>query len=149
LARDTLPDGRPLAPLLGLDHNEEVLAQARANAVAAGVAPWIHFARAEAQAFTPPPGPGLVVTNPPYGERLGDRRDLETLYAALGQRLRHHAAGWTFWLLSGHPGLTAALRLKAAQRIPVGHGGLDCRWLRYDLRDGPRASPGRGQPCQT
>jgi putative N6-adenine-specific DNA methylase len=138
-ARESLADGRPLAPLLGCDHNAEVLAQARANAEAAGVAPWIRFELADARAFTPPPGPGVIVTNPPFGERLGGRQDLQELYGALGQRLRHHAPGWTLWLLSGHPELTPSLRLKASRRMPVSHGGLDCRWLRYELR-----APGGG-----
>ena len=142
LARDTLADGRPLATLVGRDHNADVLSQAQANAQAAGVAPWIRFELGEADSLTPPPGPGVVVTNPPFGERLGERQELEELYRALGQRLRQQAPGWTLWLLSGHPGLTGALRLKASQRIPVSHGGLDCRWLRYDLRAFPQDSPG-------
>lgn len=146
LARDTLPDGRPLAPLLGCDHNAEVLAQARANAEAAGVAPWIRWELADARGFTPPPGPGVIVTNPPHGERLGDRQELQELYAALGQRLRHQAAGWTLWLLSGHPDLTASLRLKASRRVPVSHGGIDCRWLRYELRD-RLPQPPAGEPA--
>lgn len=137
LARDTLADGSLLAPMVGVDHNPEVLAQAQANAEAAGVAAWIRFELGEAQTFTPPPGPGMIVTNPPFGERLGELQELEALYGALGQQLRQHAQGWTLWLLSGHPALTASLRLKAAQRIPVSHGGLDCRWLRYDLRERP------------
>jgi putative N6-adenine-specific DNA methylase len=141
LARHTLTEGRPLATLIGRDHNPEVLAQAQGNAEAAGVAPWIRFELGEADAFTPPPGPGLVVTNPPFGERLGERQELEELYRGLGHRLREMAPGWTLWLLSGHPGLTGALRLKASQRIPVSHGGLDCRWLRYALRDSSQNSP--------
>jgi putative N6-adenine-specific DNA methylase len=141
LARHTLAEGRPIATLIGRDHNPEVLAQAQANAEAAGVAPWIRFELGEADAFTPPPGPGLVVTNPPFGERLGERQELEELYRGLGHRLREMAPGWTLWLLSGHPGLTGALRLKASQRIPVSHGGLDCRWLRYALRDSYQNSP--------
>lgn len=143
LARDTLADGSPLAPIVGVDHNAEVLAQAQVNAEAAGVAPWIRFELGEAETFTPPPGPGVVVTNPPYGERLGDRQELDVLYKALGQQLRQAAPGWTLWLLSGHPALTGSLRLKASQRIPVSHGGLDCRWLRYDLRDRPSSTPAR------
>ncbi len=143
-ARDNLADGRPLAPLLGCDHNAEVLAQARANAEAAGVAPWIRFELADARSFTPPPGPGVIVTNPPYGERLGGRQDLQELYGALGQRLRQHAPGWTLWLLSGHPELTPSLRLKASRRVPVSHGGLDCRWLRYELRP-PGGGPSEGE----
>ena len=146
LARDTLADGRPLAPLVGSDHNAEVLAQARANAEAAGVAPWIRFVQADARAFTPPPGPGVIVTNPPHGERLGERGELQELYAALGGRLRHQAPGWTLWLLSGHPDLTASLRLKAARRMPVSHGGIDCRWLRYELREPSRDSPAGSPP---
>jgi putative N6-adenine-specific DNA methylase len=141
LARSTLADGRPLATLVGRDHNPEVLAQAQANAKAAGVAPWIRFELGEADAFTAPPGPGVVVTNPPFGERLGERQELEELYRALGHRLRQQAPGWTLWLLSGQPGLTGALRLKASQRIPVSHGGLDCRWLRYSLCDHSQESP--------
>lgn len=142
LARQGLADGRPLATLVGRDHNAVVLAQAEANAEAAGVARWIHFELGDAQTFTPPPGPGLVVTNPPFGERLGERQELEELYRTLGHRLRQQAPGWTLWLLSGHPDLTGALRLKASQRIPVSHGGLDCRWLRYELRDSSQNPPG-------
>jgi putative N6-adenine-specific DNA methylase len=142
-ARDNLADGRPLAPLLASDHNAEVLAQARANAEAAGVAPWIRFELADACAFTPPPGAGVIVTNPPHGERLGERQELQELYGALGQRLRQHAPGWTLWLLSGHPELTPSLRLKASRRVPVSHGGLDCRWLRYALRP-PGGAPSEG-----
>ena len=147
LARDTLADGRPLAPLVGCDHNAEVLAQARANAEAAGVAPWIRFELADARAFTPPAGPGVIVTNPPHGERLGERQELQELYGALGQRLRHQAPGWTLWLLSGHPDLTASLRLKASRRVPVSHGGIDCRWLRYELRPPQQAPSGGRQPA--
>lgn len=147
LARETLADGRPLAPLVGFDHNAEVLAQARANAEAAGVAPWIRFEQGDARTVSPPPGPGLIVTNPPHGERLGNRQELEALYGALGQRLRQVAPGWTLWLLSGHPELTPSLRLKATQRIPVSHGGIDCRWLRYELREPPRPSPNPERPA--
>ncbi|MEY4353703.1 MAG: hypothetical protein RLZZ609_1944 [Cyanobacteriota bacterium] len=135
LVRSTLADGRPLATIVGRDHNAEVLAQAQTNAEAAGIAPWIRFELGEAQTVTPPPGPGVVVTNPPFGERLGEAQNLEELYRALGQRLRKQAPGWTLWLLSGHPALTGALRLKASRRIPVSHGGLDCRWLQYEIRE--------------
>ncbi|MEB3243443.1 MAG: THUMP domain-containing protein [Cyanobacteriota bacterium] len=147
LARDTLADGEPLAPIVGRDHNMEVLAQARANAQAAGVAPWIRFEPGEASAFTPPPGAGLVVTNPPHGERLGTAPELEALYADLGRQLKQEAPGWTLWLLSGHPALTASLRLKATRRHPISHGGIDCRWLRYDLRDRP-LQPVEGEPAR-
>ena len=134
LARDQLADGRPLPPLLGLEHDAAVLEQARHNAAAAGVAPWLELQRGDCRDFQPPPGPGVLVCNPPYGERIGEADALEALYADLGAMLKERCSGWTLWLLSGNPQLTGALRMKASRRIPVSNGGIDCRWLRYDIR---------------
>jgi putative N6-adenine-specific DNA methylase len=134
LARDSLSDGRPLAPILGMEQDPEVLAQARTNAEAAGVAPWLQLQAGDARDFCPPPGPGLLVCNPPYGARLGERQELEALYADLGTMLKQRCGGWTLWLLSGNPELTGALRMKASRRLAVSNGGIDCRWLRYDIR---------------
>jgi len=134
LARPTLADGRPLAPLLGLERDPAVLAQARANAEAAGLADAIELRQGDCRELVPPPGPGILVCNPPYGARLGADDDLETLYGDLGRTLKHSCPGWTLWLLSGNPALTGALRLKASRRLAVSNGGIDCRWLSYELR---------------
>jgi putative N6-adenine-specific DNA methylase len=127
-------EGRPLAPLLGLERDPAVLAQARANVQAAGLADWIELRQGDCRDLVPPPGPGLVVCNPPYGARLGAGDDLESFYGDLGRALKAACPGWTLWLLSGNPALSGALRLKASQRIAVSNGGIDCRWLRYELR---------------
>ncbi len=135
LARDCLADGHPLAPIVGMERDPDVLEQARFNAEAAGVAPWLELRPGDFRSFQPPPGPaGILVCNPPYGERLGGAEDLRSLYGDLGGRLRQFCSGWTLWLLSGNPELSGALRLKASRRIPVSNGGIDCRWLRYELR---------------
>jgi putative N6-adenine-specific DNA methylase len=134
LARSTAADGSPLAPIIGCDLDTDVVDQAGTNAERAGVAPWLDLRSGGFADLQPPPGPGLVVCNPPYGHRLGDPDALEALYAQLGEVLRERCGGWTLWLLSGEPKLTGALRLKASRRIPVSNGGIDCRWLRYDLR---------------
>jgi putative N6-adenine-specific DNA methylase len=134
LARTTLADGRPLAPILGIERDPDVLAQARRNAEAAGVADWIELRLGDARQLEPPPGVGLVVCNPPYGARLGEREEAEALHGALGERLRQCCGGWTLWLLSGNPELTRHLRMKASRRLPISNGGIDCRWLRYELR---------------
>jgi putative N6-adenine-specific DNA methylase len=133
------PKPRALPPLLGLERDPEVLDQARGNAERAGVAEHIRFERGDARELRPPAGPGLVVVNPPYGARLGAEEDLEALYDELGALLRERCGGWTLWLLSGNPELTRSLRLKASRRVPVSNGGLDCRWLRYELRSGRRS----------
>jgi putative N6-adenine-specific DNA methylase len=132
--RSSLSDGRPLAPILGLERDPQVLEQARANAAAAGLADPIELQAGDFRDLIPPAGPGVLVCNPPYGVRLGADDDLEALYADLGRMVRERCGGWTLWLLSGNPALTGALRLKASRRISVSNGGLDCRWLRYELR---------------
>lgn len=126
--------GRSLAPLLGRELDPGVLDQAQQNAEAAGVAARIALEAGDLRDLIPPPGPGLVVCNPPYGERVGEKEALADLYAALGALLKERFSGWTLWLLSGNPELTGALKMKASRRIPVSNGGIDCRWLRYDIR---------------
>ncbi len=137
--------GRSLPPLLGLERDPEVLNQAIGNAERAGVAEHIRFERGDARDLRPPAGPGLVVVNPPYGARLGGEEDLEALYDELGALFRQRCSGWTLWLLSGNPELTRALRLKASRRIPVSNGGIDCRWLRYEIHPSQRD----GEPAAT
>lgn len=134
LARDTLADGTPLAPVIGVERDPQVLAQARANVEAAGLEPWITLQQGDARDVVPPEQPGILVCNPPYGARLGAEDDLESLYAALGAMVKQRCSGWTLWLLSGNPELTGALRMKASRRIPVSNGGIDCRWLQYEIR---------------
>ncbi len=130
----SLADGRPLAPIVGLEQDPAVLDQAKSNCQAAGVAGAIALQLGDCRDFEPPPGPGILVCNPPYGERLGQKDELEGLYADLGARLKQCCGGWTLWLLSGNPELTGALRMKASRRIPINNGGIDCRWLKYELR---------------
>jgi putative N6-adenine-specific DNA methylase len=132
--RESWADGSPLVPLIGIDRDASVLAQARVNAEAAGLESRVEFRCGDFRDFSPPPGPGILVCNPPYGARLGQADDLEALYADLGRMVRERCGGWTLWLLSGNPALTGALRLKASRRIAVSNGGIDCRWLRYEIR---------------
>ena len=132
--RTGLSDGTPLAPVLGLEHDAGVADQARSNAEAAGVGGAVTIRCADFRSFEPPPGPGVLVCNPPYGERIGEADELEQLYADLGRMVKERCSGWEFWLLSGNPELTGALRMKASRRIPVSNGGIDCRWLHYSIR---------------
>jgi putative N6-adenine-specific DNA methylase len=124
----------PIAPIIGTDADGAVIDQARANAEAAGLVEQLQLRRAAIADLDPPAGPGLVVCNPPYGQRLGGDQQLEQLYAELADVLKQRCPGWTLWLLSGNPELTAALRMKASRRVPVSNGGIDCRWLQYQIR---------------
>ena len=134
LARTDGPQGQPLAPLVGMEQDPLVLDQAKANAEAAGVAPWLALLPGDCRDFQPPEQPGILVCNPPYGERIGEQESLEALYHDLGQMLKERCSGWDLWLLSGNPELTGALKMKASRRIPISNGGIDCRWLHYAIR---------------
>ncbi len=134
LARPGLADGQALAPIVGNEADPEVLAQARSNTAAAGVDGAVELRGGDFRDLQPPEGPGVLVCNPPYGERIGERDELEQLYADLGQMVKERFRGWQLWLLSGNPELTGALRMKASRRIPVSNGGIDCRWLLYEIR---------------
>jgi putative N6-adenine-specific DNA methylase len=114
--------------------NAAVVEQAKQNAAAAGVSPWLQFELADFRDFQPPQQAGLIVCNPPYGVRLGNEENLEQLFFDLGQMLKQRCSGWQLWLLSGDPASTAAMRLKARRRIPISNGGIDCRWLNYEIR---------------
>jgi putative N6-adenine-specific DNA methylase len=134
LARETLPSGEALAPIVGREQDPGVLDQAHSNAEAAGIASSLDMRLGDCRDFMPPPGPGILVCNPPYGERIGEREGLEPLYADLGRMVKERCGGWSLWLLSGNPELTGALKMKASRRIPISNGGIDCRWLHYEVR---------------
>ena len=81
--------------------------------------------------------------NPPYGRRRAAAPEsLETLYGALGDRLKAVGADCTAWLLAGDRELVKHVGLRPARRIVVFNGPLECRWLRYDLYEGSRKGQG-------
>ena len=123
-----------LPPLLGIEADPAIADQARANVDAAGLSGVIRICTGAFSDHPLPEGPGVLVCNPPYGQQIGDEAELEELYRELGTYAKAKAGGWQLWLLSGNPNLTRALRLKAERRIPVSNGGIDCRWLHYDIR---------------
>ena len=123
-----------LPPLIGFEQDATIADQARANVDAAGLQGVISIVTGHFNQQQLPSGQGVLVCNPPYGQRIGDEAELEELYRELGDYAKANAAGWQLWLLSGNPNLTRALRLKAERRIPINNGGIDCRWLHYSIR---------------
>lgn len=115
----------PAAPkILASDRDAGAVEAARANAERAGVAGAIEFSCRAVSAIEPPAGPGWVVTNPPYGVRLGKSPDLRGLYAALGDILRDKCPGWQVTMLSGSAQLTRATGLRLDCGIATMNGGL-------------------------
>ena len=124
----TRPDLSLVPPLFASDHDPKVVAQARQAAAAAGVGSLIRFTvQPLVEAVTPDGTPsGLVVTNPPYGERLGDSDTAVRIHADLGRALRARFRGWQAAVLSGDTGLARRLGAEAATTHPLFNGALHC-----------------------
>ncbi len=112
---------------------------ALANGEAAGFAAWMHVEKKALAAQTRPQGVpvGLLVCNPPYGERIGAESALPALYGELGRVLREEFAGWQAAILTGNPPLARHLGVYAKRSHRVFNGPIECRLLRFDL-DGKR-----------
>ncbi len=110
------------AALMGADADQAVLDVARENAAQAGVARAIGWAHQRIDVLEPPaPGPGLVLTNPPWGQRLGS--NVTGVYGALGRALRGRFGGWDLGLLCPDRGLVQALNIPMQPRLEFPHGG--------------------------
>ena len=115
------------------------------NLQAAGVEEAVRVAQRDALELVPPDvAPGLIVSNPPYGKRVGEVEALRDLYKTLGDRFKGHAAGWTAWLLLGERELAKEIGLRASRRIPLFNGPIECRFMRFDMYEGSR----KGTPRQ-
>ena len=116
----------PPARFHGSDRDAGAVAMSRANAARAGVTDFTEFRQATISEIVPPEGPpGLVIANPPYGSRLGDRGELSALYRAFGQVLRSRFSGWRVGIVAAEPHLAHATGLPFLPvGAPVPHGGL-------------------------
>jgi len=122
------PKARPVPEIRfhGSDRDAGAIAMSRANAARAGVADRTEFRQCTISDIVPPEGPpGLVIVNPPYGTRLGDRAQLVPLYRALGTTLLRRFAGWRVGLVTSERRLAGATGLPfLPPGPPVPHGGL-------------------------
>jgi putative N6-adenine-specific DNA methylase len=111
---------------IGSDRDEDAVTMSTANAGAAGVSAWTSFAHRTVTELTRPDGPpGLVIVNPPYGDRIGDKDKLKALYAAFGKTMQARFHGWRVGLVTSEKPLAYASGLPFLPvSAPVSHGGL-------------------------
>ena len=124
---------QPQHPISAGDTDRALLHEARANAQAAQAADHIVFTAADALDAEPNGENGLLIANPPYGERLSDSQTLHALYPQFAARLKQYYAGWTAALFSGDMELPRLMRLKPRRKIPLYNGKLDCRLFLFDM----------------
>jgi len=119
-------------PLVGSDHSAAAIEAARANAERAHLSPQtIRFEVCDARRMPPPAETGWIVTNPPYGERLGDHE--AALWPEWATQLKQHYGGWQLSVITSDLDLPGQLRLKARRRHPLHNGALDCRLFQFEL----------------
>jgi len=113
-------------PIYASDRDAGAIEAARANAHRAGIAESLSLACHAISNIEPPPGPGWVITNPPYGARVSEGKELRNLYAQLGKVLRQKCAGWQVALLYTDPALLAQTGIKfdGARQLKLNNGGL-------------------------
>lgn len=139
-----------LPELFGSDRDARALELARRNARRAGLDGRIHWQEADALRLTPPgPRAGLIVCNPPYGERLGAEAELIPLYSLLGAHWAAHWGGWRAALFTGRPDLAQRLGLRAQRLHSLYNGPLPCKLLHFAIPPAPTPNPPTGTRPET
>jgi len=122
------------APILASDARGDAVSFAINNARAAGIGHLLRFDKRDVRDFQPPPrAPGVLLCNPPYGERIGEEKNLFGLYRLLGEVFAQPCQGWTAYVFTGNPRLAAAIGLTPAAETPLYNGKIPCRLLRFAL----------------
>ena len=120
--------------IFGSDIDRRVMQMAKTNARNAGVDHVINFKSESITTFKKPVESGLIVTNPPYGARIGDEDNLRDVYRDFSHTLKNEFKGWDSWVLSGNKDLIKDLHLKSTRKHFVYNGPLECRFLKYSMR---------------
>ncbi len=170
---------KPVAAIFGSDISHRMVDFGQRNAERAGVAHAVQLRGGDALQRMPPcPQPGVILLNPPYGERiaaagsfgrnarermgqvqmrgreLAQTEDGGDFFQQLAAHWKRHYSGWQAWMLTPDLELPGKMRLKASRRVPLWNGPIECRLLRFDLVAGsarrPRAGAAEGdRPADT
>jgi putative N6-adenine-specific DNA methylase len=135
LRKNALARRKPAAPLPihGRDKSGEMLALAHENLAKTGLADAVQLKQMDGLDGGPPGSSGIIVMNPPYGERVAAKDDLAAFYPKLGDALKQRHTGWTAYVLSADPSLPRLIGLKATRRTPLYNGAIECRLFEYRM----------------
>ena len=122
--------------IFGSDNDPRALNDARRNLAAAGVERWVKLERADLLERAAPAAAGVMIANPPYGERIGSKEELAQLYPKLGDALKKSFAGWRCHFFTADLRLPKLIRLQPARRVPLYNGALECRLYEFRIVSG-------------
>jgi putative N6-adenine-specific DNA methylase len=133
-------------PIYAADRDKRALESAAANVNAAGVSASVQLANRDIlEQQQPPASAGLLISNPPYGHRVGEADLLAAFYPRLGDRLKQSFAGWTAYFFTGDARFPKLLRLSPARRIPLFNGPIECRLYEFRIVSGSHRRPHRAK----
>jgi putative N6-adenine-specific DNA methylase len=130
-------------PIFGSDLLGRSVEQARMNLREAGLERAVTLKQVNLLDLSAPAASGMLVTNPPYGVRLGEKERLAAFYPQLGDALKQRFAGWTAYIFSGDPELARLIRLHPSRKTVLFNGALECRLYEYRMVAGGNR-PARG-----
>ena len=129
--------------LAGSDISTLIVDRAQKNAVLAGISQWVNegkvrFTACDAREVQPSSEtPGLIVTNPPYGEQSNPKSaSVASMMKNVADNLKRNFAGWTVWMLTSDRELPRQMRLKESKKIVFFNGPLECRFFRFAMTAG-------------
>lgn len=126
-------------PILGYDRDFRALRIAEDNIAAAHLSEKIHLEKMPFEQLNPPSGPGLVVMNPPYDERI-PLEQTALFYKRIGDLLKQRYAGYDAWVLSANLEALKQIGLHPSRKITLFNGPLECRFLKFSLYEGSKKS---------
>ncbi len=128
-------------PIYGSDLYGDTLKLAHANLCAAGLEQAVQLKQANALELSAPAETGVLVTNPPYGERMGEQQELAGFYPKFGDALKQRFTGWNCYILSADMNLPKLIKLQVSKRTPLYNGALECRLFEYKIVAGSMRGP--------
>jgi putative N6-adenine-specific DNA methylase len=119
--------------MFGADLYGDALRDARENLAAMGLADCVMLKQANILELPAPAEGGVMVTNPPYGVRIGEQEELRAMYPKLGDALKQKYAGWNCYFFTADTALAKGMRLSPSKKTPLFNGKLECRLYEYKI----------------
>lgn len=131
--------GPPKANIVGFDKSPRALNAARINLKSSRFEKYVELKAISFEHSTPPTDEGIIITNPPYGERI-ENSDLPGLYKMIGDVLKKYYSGWQAWLITSDSPALKSVGLRTSKKIILYNGPLECRFVKYELYLGSKKS---------
>lgn len=122
--------------IIGYDINRNAIIEARENVTNAGVDESIRLSTGDFFEKMPPKDAGIIICNPPYGERITVSEEIMSFYKKMGDQFKQQYQGWTAWVLSGNMEAAKNIGLKPTKKMQVFNGAIPCSFAKYEMYAG-------------